>query len=311
MLVYICSNYSYPDLLRQTPGSKGEWEGIQFTFDEVEKCDVVVVINHPRKDIKIKCRKGGRILFIQEPPYQRNDYLKSYFPFFDKIICAFDKANSANIINDQAALPWHINKNYDELMNLQNTNSEKANKISWITSNSNVNPGHKPRLKFLEILKQTDLNVDVFGRGINAINDKFDGIYPYQYTLAIENYADKNYWTEKIADAFLCYTMPIYYGCENIEDFFPKGSFIKIDIHKPTEAIEIIKNALKNDLWKKNIGAITEARNLVLNKYQFFPFVKELIANLDCKENYISTKIAENPNSRKKKIIEKLKNLFQ
>ncbi len=311
MLVYISANYSYPNLLRQTPNNKGLWDGIQFTLDKPDQCDFVVVINQPLKDINIKCRKGGKILLIQEPPYERNNYLKDYFPFFDKIICGFDKRSSTKIVNDQAALPWHVNKNYEQLINLRYIDSEKMNKISWVTSNSNVNPGHEPRLQFMKIMKQTDLEVDVFGRGIKPIDDKFDGIYPYQYTLAIENYSEENYWTEKIADAFLCYTMPIYYGCENIEDFFPQESFIKIDIHKPAEAIETIRDALKNDLWKKNIKAITEARNLVLNKYQLFPYIKGLIAKMDCNEKYISTCIPENPNSRKKIIVEKIKKIFQ
>jgi hypothetical protein len=311
MLVFIQSNYKFPNVFRQTPGSKGIWQDIQFTFDEIKQCDYVVVLNHPVKNIKIKCRKGGRILMIQEPPYERNNYLKSYFPYFDTIICSFDKKKSPKIINTQAALPWLINKDYDQLVDLQFTNSEKQNKISWVTSDSNVNPGHEPRLRFLEILKQSDLNIDFFGRGINPIEDKFDGVYPYRYTLAIENYSDKDYWTEKIADAFLSYTMPVYYGCKNIEDFFPKGSFIKIDIHEPIAAIEIIKNAIKNKSWEKNIDAITEARNLILNNYQFFPFITKLIATLNVTDAYISASVPVKVESRKNKIIEKIKNIFQ
>ena len=41
---------------------------------------------------------------------------------------------------------------------------------------------------------------------------------PYAYSIAIENIAMNNYWTEKIADV-LGYTCPIYHGCSNIQDF--------------------------------------------------------------------------------------------
>lgn len=298
MLVYIHSNYKYPDLIRQTPLLNGVWDDIQFTYDEVDKCDYLIVINHPTKDIKVKCKKGGRILLIQEPPYERNNYLTSHFPYFDTIICGFDLKHSSNIINTQAALPWLVDKNYQQLTALSPMIDQKRDQVSWITSNSNVNPGHTPRLGFLEKIKQTDLKIDLFGRGIKHINDKFDAIYPYKYTLAIENFSDINYWTEKISDAYLSWTMPIYYGCKNIEDFFPENSFVKINIHKPEEAIEIVKKCIKDKKYDKNISAIKEARELVLNKYQFFPFMADLFKKntLQSKE-YFDCFIPLDPNA--------------
>lgn len=279
MLVYIHSNYDYPNLLRQTPFFNGIWDDVQFTFNEVKECDYIIVINHPTKDIKVKCRKGGRILLIQEPPYERNNYLIPYFPYFDVIISGFDKKYSSKIVNTQAALPWLIDKNYQQLAALTPLLDHKSDRISWVTSNSNVNPGHEPRLKFLEKIKQTNLNLDLFGRGIKHIDDKFDAIYPYKYTLAIENYSGNNYWTEKISDAYLAWTMPIYYGCKNIEDYFPEKSFIKINIHEPEEAIEIIKKCIMDKQYDKSIHAIKEARELVLNKYQLFPSMIDIFKN--------------------------------
>lgn len=289
MLVYVHSNYNYPNLLRQTPFLNGVWDDIQFTFDEVDECDYIVVINHPTKDIKVKCRKGGRILLIQEPPYERNSYLIPYFSYFDVILTGFDKKYSSKILNMQAALPWLIDKNYQQLVKLPPPSlDQKSDRLSWITSNSNVNPGHVPRLNFLERIKQADLNFDLFGRGIRHIDNKFDALYPYKYTLAVENYSDRNYWTEKISDAYLSWTMPVYYGCQNIEDFFPENSFIKIDIHKPEEAIEIIKKCIADKKFDKNINAIKVARELVLNKYQFFPAMTDLM-----KPNPVNGKIID------------------
>lgn len=297
MLVYIHSNYNHPNLLRQTPFFNGVWNNVQFTFDEVEECDFIIVINHSTKDIKVKCRKGGRILIIQEPPYERNEYLVPHFPYFDIIISAFDKKYSPNIVNTQAGLPWLIDRSYDQLITLPAMDEQKKNSISWVTSNSNVNPGHEPRLKFLEKIKQSDLNVDLFGRGIKQIENKFDAVYPYKYTLAIENYRDTNYWTEKISDAFLSWTMPIYYGCKNIEDFFPENSYIKINIHNPEEAIEIIKKAIVDRLYDKNLHAIIQARELVLNKYQFFPFITDFVNNIsNDSQKYIDCFIPKDPN---------------
>ena len=72
--------------------------------------------------------------------------------------------------------------------------------------------------------------------------------------------------------------MPIYFGCTNIDSYFPEESIIKIDINKPAEAIDIINEAINTDMWGKNIDAIEHSRSLVLEKYQFFPFVSSLIS---------------------------------
>jgi len=296
-LVYLHSNYQYPDLLRQTPGNDGTWKDLKFVTSDVEECDYIVVLNQPTKDLKIKVRAGGRILIIQEPPYQRNNYLISYFKFFDKIIAGFDPKDAPGVINLPAALPWLIDRDYQQLISLE-PGQDKKDAVSWVTSNSNVNPGHAPRLVLLEMIRQRNMPVDIFGRGIKAITDKFDGLYPYKYTLAVENYSSENYWTEKISDAYLSWTMPIYYGCLNIEKYFPANSFVKIDINAPEEAIEIINQTVADKLWDKNRDSIREARDLVLNKYQLFPFIHELVHADQAPAKKIISRIPYDPNRR-------------
>ena len=41
-----------------------------------------------------------------------------------------------------------------------------------------------------------------------------------KFSIAIENYSSENYLTEKVLDCFLSKTIPIYYGCPNIGEFF-------------------------------------------------------------------------------------------
>ena len=49
---------------------------------------------------------------------------------------------------------------------------------------------------------------------------KWDGLENYSYSIAIENESLKNYFSEKFTDCILARTIPIYYGCPNISDFF-------------------------------------------------------------------------------------------
>jgi hypothetical protein len=68
----------------------------------------------------------------------------------------------------------------------------------------------------------------------------------YKYSFAIENFHNEYYWSEKIADCFLAWTMPIYYGCEYINNFFPLEAMIRIDINDP-DVVEIIKESIATE----------------------------------------------------------------
>ena len=136
--------------------------------------------------------------------------------------------------------------------------------------------GHKKRMNFLRRLQDSGLGFDLFGHGFNPIDNKYEGLGAYRYSLAIENHCQPHYWTEKVADCFLSWTMPIYYGCINLSDYFPEESFIQIDIDDPG-VIDQIQNIVSGDLYLSNKDAIAEARRLVLDKYQLFPFLDNVI----------------------------------
>ena len=110
--------------------------------------------------------------------------------------------------------------------------------------------------------------MDLFGKGINFIADKMDGLLPYRYSLAIENASIPYYFTEKINDCFLAYTVPLYYGCQNIDKFFPSKSYIPIDIGNSKAAIKKIRDVIETDDWNARLEAVKEARELVLNRYE-------------------------------------------
>ena len=47
--VGIVKDWDWPDLLRQTPGGKGVWEGMRFILDPEPTCDFLVVLNNKMK----------------------------------------------------------------------------------------------------------------------------------------------------------------------------------------------------------------------------------------------------------------------
>lgn len=277
MLVRIIKNWDQPNLLRQTPGSSGLWEGVRFILDEDGPCDYAVVLNCISQDVVLECDPRNIWCIAQEPPIKLMAYFRKGYKSFHKVITSDIDLLGDKYVYDSLGLPWHVNKSYDELIGLERPMIKSKN-LSWITSNKSAFSGHVDRMQFLNSI-QDQISFDLFGKGFNFIEDKWDGLYPYKYSLAVENYRGPYYWTEKISDCFLSWTMPIYYGCTNLEEYFPRESFIKININEPEEAIEIIKESIEKKLWEKSIDAISHSRNLVLNEYNIFPYITKKISN--------------------------------
>jgi hypothetical protein len=69
---------------------------------------------------------------------------------------------------------------------------------------------------------------------------------PYHFSIIIENSQQKNYFTEKIIDCFLCKTVPIYWGCPNIGDFFSTAGIIIINETNEQEFLKKLENVIKS-----------------------------------------------------------------
>ena len=270
-LARIIKNWNYVDLMRQTPSNSGRWDGVQFTEQPLEVCDYLIVCNHLEQDVNVVCPAESVWGIVQEPPVPEYLWLRKGFEDFSRIYTPDVSLSGPRYHHSHGALAWHVNKTYDELKACPIP--EKVKVFSSVNSNKSVRPGHQFRLTFLELLKsRIDQGFDLWGRGFQPLEDKWEGLAPYRYSLAVENCSTPHYWTEKLADCFLSWTMPIYYGATNIFDYFPQESIIWVDISRPEEALDTNRQAVASDLWLRNREAIAYARELILDKYQFFPF---------------------------------------
>jgi hypothetical protein len=273
--VLIIPSYDFPDLRRQLPKGTKEWGGIKFTFDTTEPVDYALIINDVIRRTTITVHPDHIWNIIQEPPtipqYRK---LNRGHSAATKVITTDEATSGPRYLHSHTALPWHVNKTFDEL--IVASYPTKIRDLSWITSNKANTPGTRQRMSLLENLRKSGIPFDLFGRGFQPINDKWDGLYPYRYSLAIENHVNNYYWTEKIADCLLAWTIPIYHGCARIDQYFPKGSHVKIDITDPNAAKKI-RDIVNSDLAERNRDAIQEARDLILHKYNIFNLVTELV----------------------------------
>lgn len=124
---------------------------------------------------------------------------------------------------------------------------------NFIYSNKN---GNQIRKEFFDELSKYK-NIISAGKFLNntgyAIKNKTEIQKQCKFTIAFENEKYPGYSTEKIIDAFIARTIPIYWGDETITDNINQKSFIYCNSSKDIpDVIRRIKQIDKNDdLWLK------------------------------------------------------------
>lgn len=103
---------------------------------------------------------------------------------------------------------------------------KKTKNISIIASSKTLTEGHRLRHR---IVSQHQGRIDAFGGGYERIKNKIKGLKRYRFSLAIENSREDYYFTEKLIDCFVTGTVPVYYGCPSISDYFDTRGMILIN----------------------------------------------------------------------------------
>ena len=137
---------------------------------------------------------------------------------------------------------------------------------------------HARRHEFTHALKKDLPELEIFGRGIRFIEKKYQALDPYRFHLVIENHYGPHVWSEKLADAFLGYTVPIYYGCPNVLDYFPEDSLIQIDINDYAGTLgKIAKLISTPGEYERRLKAVIEARRRVTETYNLASMLSHFI----------------------------------
>lgn len=100
----------------------------------------------------------------------------------------------------------------------------------------------------------------------NARIGKEQVFAPAGFGICIENVSNKGWFTEKILDCFLLRTIPIYWGCSDIHDYFDSSGIIKFE--NVDDAIEKI-NALTPDFYADRLSVIEKNYELAKNYLNF------------------------------------------
>lgn len=83
---------------------------------------------------------------------------------------------------------------------------------SIVASPKRTADGHKLRHDVIRQARALGLSVDAYGPEYQPLEHKAEALLPYRYTIAIENANTGLWFTEAVVDAFLSFTLPIYWG---------------------------------------------------------------------------------------------------
>ncbi len=285
--VNILTSSKHPLFLRQLD-KQNAYENYIFFENSTENhvWDNIIVYEEISEKLDLRCYDGG-LIFVSGEPSDSRYYGRKFLNQFDVVVATHPYIKHKNYIYSQTSINWHFGYSHElkrfayDMASLKAMPLPQKSKIaSVITSSKKMMPGHLKRLKLIEKLKSKfGDKIDFFGKGINPIDDKKDALIPYYFHICLENSVEKHYWSEKIADAFLGFCVPIYSGAPNIEEYFPHNSYIPIDIDNIDSVAETLTPIFSEPekYYFEKLNDLENARKLVLEKYNFFPFLINII----------------------------------
>ena len=143
-------------------------------------------------------------------------------------------------------------------------------------------PGHKYRHDLVKAILNTNLPIDIYGRGCiyyDAAKDSrikggfqstelYDG---YTFTIGIENFRSNHYFSEKIINPLNRNITPLYLGCYHIHQYFPE-MYLELS-GNISEDMQMIENIYKTpDQYRRKISLekVDNTINLIRNLPTFF-----------------------------------------
>jgi len=233
--------------------------------------DVQIVYTETSFNLRRKNSNNNIGWIIESPEYHKNHYdnVKTNFERFKHIITHDKELLETNDIFKFS--PMGGSWLYEEDIKIH----EKDKNFSIIASWKRELTGHRLRH---HIVAGSRNKVDVYGSGYNPVEKKIQALKDYRYTFSIENCKKDYYFTEKLLDCFLSGTVPIYWGCPSIGDFFnTKGMIIFDDLLELKDKLKLCTKEYYENNMEYIIENFHKAHNYLLAEDYIFENNKELL----------------------------------
>jgi hypothetical protein len=149
--------------------------------------------------------------------------------------------------------------------------------LSHLRGNLLKSYGHQLRWELLD--RKDELNIPI--TFFESYGDRYDiedarigkekVFSNSMFGVAIENFSHRGYFTEKILDCFLLKTIPVYWGCSNIEDYFDIEGIILFNnvddliykVNQLDEQYYLSKKEIIEKNWKLALNYVNYEQNIV------------------------------------------------
>lgn len=252
--------------------------------------DFLVCFGDAPEGLKTLVPVERRLIVISEPPGVMR-YHPAFLAQFGTALSPFPLPRfRGRFIPSHPAIPWFYGCRFgggkpatwlhdaDALIAMPPP--PKENIATVVLSRKAMTPLHVARLKCVEALAARFPDaLKIYGSGFEPIDDKADAINPARFHLALENTRHTDYWTEKLADALIGWSLPIYDGAPNVGSYIEDAAFQRIDVTDIAGAIRIVGNLLDAGERAVNLEALARARGKVIREYSLPETLRRAISS--------------------------------
>jgi len=262
----------YPPFRLEDGSSCGKLDPVRFKWVSQE-CPVQVFIDNGMNMVPSHPKKEGyrfygwlcesRAIVPELYSALKSNYGR-YFEYFDAIftcdetLLSLDDRFKFSFSGSNA--PWTPVNQYGV--------HEKTKNCSLLASPKKSTKGHALRHELAEkYANEVDLFGGLLGSPKIGTTDAFassahppktEALRDYRFSITIENDSYNNYFTEKITDCFANGTIPVYWGCPNIGDYFNTDGIILL-----TDDFDV--NDLTDELYESKMEAVRDNYQRVRN----------------------------------------------
>lgn len=237
----------------------------EFTFQSSGSFDFVCVMNTVATPHVLRAPSNGVIKIIQEPSVPNSifhRFVGHHERKYSKVLGhrgAFPLGPKSKRFLEHGPLTF---PQVSERFGHKNQGFEKTKTLSIISSKVANLEGHHRRNEFIDLVHKfnPELKDHTFGRGRKEILRKEEALDPYMYSLAVENSQIPSYITEKFLDCILRLTVPVYFGAQNVDQYFPQGAFVRLSGLDESSAKEIL-SGLSHDDYLRRLPVLENARD--------------------------------------------------
>lgn len=207
--------------------------------------------NQPKTELEIFCSK---IFVSDKTKYtDRDEFIEIFLPMF---------------YGGRGDLDHRDEWDWSQTMFRKDYSSEKTEIISSVVTNSwnchlnYLSDPERSRIIYKERMDLTNLiceklpSVKLWGsfqpndnsNKMGTAWNKLVALRDFKFSICFENTIQKNYVSEKFWDCILTDTVPIYFGCSNINDYIEKDTFFNLtgQIDNTEYVLSTIKSILDN-----------------------------------------------------------------